>query len=71
VIEQLEQIASVTVVLSFPVNSPRCWSWKTGDHEEQNSRRLTVDGRALTIRGPIHKLLAAFKYAPLTFLQKE
>ena len=41
VIEQSEQIVSVTAAQSFPVGVPliRCWSWETEDHEEQNSTR--------------------------------
>ncbi|MBK5280983.1 MAG: hypothetical protein JJE16_02720 [Nitrospiraceae bacterium] len=72
VIEQLEQIVPVTAQ-SFPVNAPhlRCWLWKTGEHKEQDSARLTVDGRTLTIREPIHKLLTAYRHVFLKFLQKE
>lgn len=51
VIEQLEQIAPFTATQSVPLNVPRrrCCSWKTGEHEEQDPMRLTVDVRMLTI----------------------
>ena len=44
-------------ILSSEVPHRRCCSWKTEEHEEQDSARLTVDGRMLTIRAPVHNVV--------------
>ena len=55
---------SPRTILSSELPSPiRYCSWKTGEHEEQGSARLTADGRTLTIQAPMHNLITAYKHA--------
>lgn len=63
VIEQLGQIVPAFAAQYVSVNAPhiRCCSWKARSMKNRVSPRLTVNGRMLTIREPIHSI-ASYRY---------